>query len=444
MPSPTPLFDPGVTDLVERDRRRVWHPYAPMPATTDAVPVLGASGTRLHLADGRQVVDGMSSWWAAIHGYRHPVLDGAIRDQLDRMAHVMFGGLTHPPAIEVCEALVDLAPRGLEHVFLADSGSVSIEVAIKMAIQYWSGRGRPDRRRLLTVRSGYHGDTLGAMSVCDPENGMHHLFADVMPQQIFAAPPTPAFDQPFTSSHVAELDDLLLAHRGEVAAVILEPVVQGAGGMRFYSPDYLAAVRSLCDEHDVLLIADEIATGFGRTGTMWGCDHAGIAPDIMCVGKALTGGYMTMAATLCTPEVAEGVSAAESGALMHGPTFMGNPLGCAVASASIRLLTSHSWSDTVAAIEESLRSGLTPLQGAPGVTDVRVLGAIGVVEMDDSIPMDVAQQVLLDRGVWLRPFGRLLYTMPPYVCSEPDLDAITAAMTAVVERVGERSARPAD
>lgn len=439
MPTPTPLFDPGVTDLVERDRRRVWHPYAPMPAASPAVPVVAASGTRLHLADGRRVVDGMSSWWAAIHGYRHPVLDGAIRDQLDRMAHVMFGGLTHPPAIEVCETLVDLAPRGLEHVFLADSGSVSVEVAIKMAIQYWAGRGLPDRRRLLTVRSGYHGDTLGAMSVCDPETGMHHLFADVVPAQIFAGAPSPAFDEPFSSGHVAELDDLLLAHRDEVAAVILEPVVQGAGGMRFYAPDYLAAVRSLCDEHDVLLIADEIATGFGRTGTMWGCDHAGIAPDIMCVGKALTGGYMTMAATLCTTEVAEGVSEAESGALMHGPTFMGNPLGCAVASASIRLLTSHSWSDTVAGIEGRLRAGLAGLDGAPGVTDVRVLGAIGVVEMDEAIPMGLAQQVLLDRGVWLRPFGRLLYTMPPYVCSDADLDSITAAMTDVVERLGPGS-----
>jgi adenosylmethionine---8-amino-7-oxononanoate aminotransferase len=430
--APMPSEPPDLTSLAERDRHRVWHPYAPMPATMPAVPVASAAGSRLNLVDGREVIDGMSSWWAAIHGYAHPALDEAIRAQLDHMAHVMFGGLTHAPAVELCELLVDIAPDGLEHVFLADSGSVSIEVAHKMAIQYWVGRGRPERHRLATVRSGYHGDTLGAMSVCDPVNGMHHLFADVVPQQLFAPMPAPGFHEPFEPRHIAELDELLLTHQGEVAAVILEPVVQGAGGMRFYSPDYLTAVRALCDEHEVLLIADEIATGFGRSGALWGCDHAGIAPDIMCIGKALTGGYLSMAATLCTPEVAEGVGRAEPGALMHGPTFMGNPLGCAVSLASIQLLLSQPWQDTIERIETGLRSGLAPAVGAPGVTDVRSLGAIGVIELDEPVDMVASQRVLLDQGVWLRPFGRLLYTMPTYVTTDDEVAAICEAMLAVV------------
>lgn len=430
-----PSSTPHLPSLADRDLSTVWHPYAPMPAASPPVVVEAASGVRLHLADGRQVVDGMSSWWAAIHGYRHPVLDQAVRDQLDSMAHVMFGGLTHAPAVELSELLVDLAPGDLRHVFLADSGSVSVEVAIKMAIQYWTGVGRPERRRLLTVRSGYHGDTLGAMSVCDPVTGMHQLFGEVVPLQLFAPTPTPAYGEPFAPSHVADLDELLMAHGHEVAAVILEPVVQGAGGMRFYSPDYLAAVRALCDDHDVLLIADEIATGFGRSGTFFGCDQAGIAPDIMCLGKALTGGYMTLAATLCTPRVAEGVSSAASGALMHGPTFMANPLACAVALASIGLLVSRPWQDEVAALDAGLRQGLEPARGRPGVADVRVLGAIGVVEMTDPLPMAGTQQVLLDHGVWLRPFGRLLYAMPPYVTDADDLRRITEAMLAVVDQV---------
>jgi len=424
----------GAGSLVDRDLATVWHPYAPMPSALAPVPVVGASGTRLRLSDGREVVDGMSSWWAAVHGYRHPVLDQAVRDQLDATAHVMFGGLTHEPAVALAEQLVAIAPPGLEHVFLADSGSVAVEVAIKMALQHARGTGRPGRTRLLTVRGGYHGDTLGCMSVCDPVNGMHSMFADVLPRQLFAPVPSPRHGEPFDDGHVAELADLLAAHHDEVAAIILEPVVQGAGGMRFYAPGYLAAVRRLCEEHEVLLVADEIATGFGRSGELWGCDHAGVAPDVMCVGKALTGGYVTMGAVLCTPAVAAGVSAAESGALMHGPTFMGNPLASAVSLASVRVLLSRDWRGEVAAIERGLRAGLAPLADAPGVTDVRVLGAIGVVELDEPVDMAASQRVLLDHGVWLRPFGRLLYTMPPYVSTGDDVATVTAAMAAVVEQ----------
>ncbi len=427
--------DPGghSGDLIQRDRRHLWHPYAPMPSAIPPVPVVSAAGTNLTLADGRQVIDGMSSWWAAIHGHCHPVLDEAVRTQLDAVAHVMFGGITHPAAVELAELLVEVAPPGLQHVFLADSGSVSVEVAIKMALQYARGTGRPERTHLLTVASGYHGDTLAAMSVCDPVTGMHSMFSDILPAQFFAPAPQPRYGEPFGPEHIAEFSRLLATHRDEVAAVILEPVVQGAGGMRFYAPDYLAEVRGLCDRHGVLLIADEIATGFGRTGRMFGCDHAGVAPDIMCVGKALTGGYLSMAAALCTPEVATGVSAAESGALMHGPTFMGNPLAAAVATASIRLLRSRPWAAEVAAIGASLETGLAPAAELPGVADVRVLGAIGVIETTSEVPVAATQELLLDRGVWLRPFGRLLYTMPPYISSDEDLDRITGAMVAAAE-----------
>jgi adenosylmethionine-8-amino-7-oxononanoate aminotransferase len=431
-----PATENASSGLVARDRERVWHPYAPMPATLPPVAVIGAAGTRLQLADGREVVDGMSSWWAAIHGYRHPVLDRAVRDQLDATAHVMFGGITHAPAVELAELLTSITPPGLDHVFFADSGSVSVEVAIKMALQYARGTGRPGRTRLLTVRGGYHGDTLGAMSVCDPFNGMHSMFADVLPPQLFAPVPAPVFGEALLPEHTAELDALLDRHADEIAGVILEPVVQGAGGMRFYAPEYLAHVRRRCDEHGVLLIADEIATGFGRSGTLFGCEHAGVSPDIMCLGKALTGGYLTMAATLCTPDVAAGVSAAEAGALMHGPTFMANPLAAAVSLASVGLLLSRPWRDEVATIERGLVDGLAGLAGRPGVDDVRVLGAIGVVEMTEPVPMAESQAVLLDHGVWLRPFGCLLYCMPPFISSSADIDAITSAMVAVVDAVG--------
>jgi adenosylmethionine-8-amino-7-oxononanoate aminotransferase len=426
-----------VQDLADRDRALLWHPYAPATTHPGEAPlaVVSASGVRLRLADGRELIDGMSSWWAAIHGYRHPALDDAVRNQIGVMSHVMFGGLTHRPAVELAERLVSITPDALERVFLSDSGSVAVEVAMKMALQYQRGRGRPGRRRMLTVRGGYHGDTFGAMSVCDPVTGMHSMFEGVLAPQIFAPVPMPAYGDTFTVEHVAELGGLLTEHRDEVAALVLEPVVQGAGGMRFYSPDYLAAVRELCDEAGVLLIADEVATGFGRSGELFGCDHAGVTPDIMCLGKAMTGGYLSMAATLCTAEVGQGVSAAESGALMHGPTFMANPLAAAVSIASIDLLVGGDWRATIRRVEDGLVAGLSPAKGRPGVADVRVLGAIGVIEMVEPVPA-AARSVFVDRGVWLRPFGRLLYTMPPYVADDADVATICAAMLSVVDGFG--------
>jgi adenosylmethionine-8-amino-7-oxononanoate aminotransferase len=349
------------------------------------------------------------------------------------MAHVMFGGLTHAPAVELAELLVDITPAGLSHVFFCDSGSVAVEVAVKMALQHWLGRGRPERQRLLTVRGGYHGDTLAAMSVCDPVTGMHHLFAHALPQQLFAPLPSPVFGAAFDDSHLEALRSLLRAHAQEIAAVVLEPIVQGAGGMRFYAPEYLRGVRALCDEFDVLLVADEIATGFGRSGALFACDHAGVAPDILCLGKALTGGYLSMAATLCTTEVAHAVSAAEGGALMHGPTFMANPLGCAVSLASVRLLLGRPWLDDVRRIEAGLVRGIEPLRGHDAVADVRALGAIGVVELHRPVDMPTATRAALDAGAWLRPFGRLVYAMPPYLSTDDDLSVITDAMRAVVE-----------
>jgi len=420
-------------DLLATDRDLVWHPYAPMPATVTPRAVVSAEGVRLRLAPGRdagdgtvEVVDGMSSWWAAIHGYRHPVLDAAVTGQLGAMSHVMFGGLTHGPAVALARALVDLAPGELAHVFLSDSGSVSVEVAIKMCLQYQRSRGRPAKHRLLTWRGGYHGDTFGAMSVCDPDGGMHSLWRDVLPQQVFASAPPRGFE----TGYVAELVRLVETHADELAAVIVEPVVQGAGGMRFHDPRYLHVLREVCLANDVLLVFDEIATGFGRTGEMFAADHAGIAPDVMCVGKALTGGYMSLAATLCTPEVARGISDGEAGVLMHGPTFMGNPLACAVAGASIGLLRGSDWRGRVAAISDGLRAGLAPARALPGVRDVRVLGAIGVVQLDHEVDMAAATDAAVAAGVWLRPFRDLVYTMPPYVCTADEIATITAGVCA--------------
>jgi len=412
------------TDLLAADRAHVWHPYASMPATVSPLPVASAAGVRLRLADGRELVDGMSSWWTAIHGYGHPVLDAAVREQLGAMSHVMFGGLTHAPAVELARLLVEITPAGLEHVFLADSGSVSVEVAIKMCLQYWRSRGRPDKHRLLTWRGGYHGDTFGAMSVCDPDGGMHTLWRDVLPQQVFARRPPAAFE----TAYVAELAELVERHADELAAVIVEPVVQGAGGMRFHDPRYLHVLRELCLAHEVLLVFDEIATGFGRTGELFAADHAGVAPDVMCVGKALTGGYVTMAAALCTSELARGITGGEAGVLMHGPTFMGNPLAAAVAGASTRLLLERDWRAEVTAISRALEAGLAPARALPGVVDVRVLGAIGVVQLDGPVDVAAATAAAVSAGVWLRPFRDLVYTMPPYVCTPDDLATITAGV----------------
>ncbi|MDR7171548.1 adenosylmethionine-8-amino-7-oxononanoate aminotransferase [Nocardia kruczakiae] len=407
------------------DAAHVWHPYGGFPASTEPLVVASAAGTRLTLADGRELVDGMSSWWAAVHGYRHPVLDAALVEQSRRMSHVMFGGLTHEPAVRLSQLLVELTPDGLDKVFLCDSGSVSVEVAAKMCLQYWRALGQPGKRRLFTWRGGYHGDTFTPMSVCDPEGGMHSLWTDVLAEQIFA--PVPPVD--FDPAYVAELDRLLAAHAHETAAVIVEPVVQGAGGMRFHHPRYLNELRRLCDEHGVLLVFDEIATGFGRTGTLFAADAAGVVPDVMCVGKAITGGYMTLAAALCTTRIAETVSAAHGG-LMHGPTFMGNPLACAVAVASVELLLSRDWAGEVAAIEAGLKSGLAAAQDNPRVVDVRVLGAIGVVELDHSIDMVAATRAAVEAGVWLRPFRNLVYTMPPFISSADDIARIAAGVVA--------------
>jgi adenosylmethionine-8-amino-7-oxononanoate aminotransferase len=406
------------TSLLEADRRHVWHPYGPMPGREAPLPVTGASGVRLRLADGRELIDGMSSWWSAIHGYRHLVLDAAVREQLERMAHVMFGGLTHEGAIALAERLVEMAPPGLEHVFFADSGSVAVEVAIKMCLQ-----ARPGRTRLLTVRGGYHGDTFGAMAVCDPVGGMHSLFTGALPEHVFADRPPAVLDD----AYAAHVHSLAERHAGELAAVIVEPVVQGAGGMWFYDPAVLRLLREGCDRHGLLLVFDEIATGFGRTGPMFAAEHAGVAPDVMCVGKALTGGYLTLAATLCTPAVA---SSLEGGALMHGPTFMANPLACAAALASTGLLTDGRRRDDVARIEAALRAGLEPARELPGVADVRVLGAIGVVQLDRPVDMAAATRAAVERGVWLRPFRDLVYAMPPYVASDDEVAAITGAMVA--------------
>lgn len=414
-------------DLTTFDRHHVWHPYNAIGSDLAVFPVVSAEGVRLRLADGRELIDGMASWWCAIHGYNHPQMNRALEGQLGRMAHVMFGGLTHPPAVQLARQLVEITPASLEVVFFADSGSVSMEAALKMAVQYWHARGQK-RQRFLTVRGGYHGDTFGAMSVCDPVNGMHTLFSDMLPQHLFADPPPAGFDRPCTDADLASLRGHLEAHGGEIAAIVMEPIVQGAGGMRFHSPAYLRRVRALCDEFGVLLILDEIATGFGRTGRMFACEHAGIEPDILALGKALTGGYMTMAALLTNRHVAETIGQGEPGLFMHGPTFMANPLACAAASASIELLLESPWRQRVQAIEQGLKRGLAPCADWPQVKEVRVLGAIGVVELHEPVDMAVIQPRFVENGVWVRPFGRLVYLMPPFVISPEDLQYLTAAV----------------
>jgi adenosylmethionine---8-amino-7-oxononanoate aminotransferase len=454
--------------LLELDRQRVWHPYAPMPGAHSPLVVAEASGVRLRLAPGgrrgvvppwpgdagAELIDGMSSWWAALHGYAHPALDAAAREQLARMSHVMFGGLTHEPAVTLADRLVALAPDGLEHVFLCDSGSVSVEVAVKMCLQYWRSRGLPGKNRLLTWRGGYHGDTFMAMSVCDPEGGMHRMWDGVLPRQVFAGLPPAGFAAGVDEAYADELRQLIERHKAELAAVIVEPVVQGAGGMRFHDPGYLRVLREACDAHGVLLVFDEIATGFGRTGALFAAEHAGVSPDVMCVGKALTGGYLSLAAALASGEVAAGIAAGELPVLAHGPTFMGNPLACAVANASLDVLLGDrapgdlattasypdGWRAAVTRIEAGLRAGLAPAAGRAGVADVRVLGAIGVVQLDREVDIAAATAAAVRAGVWLRPFRDLVYTMPPYVTADEDVAAICAGVLAAVEAVASELA----
>ena len=417
------------------DRHHVWHPYTSVTNPLPVYPVARAYDVFLELEDGRRLIDGMSSWWAAIHGYNHPVLNAAVVSQLQRMSHVMFGGLTHEPAVTLAQQLVALTPAPLQKVFFSDSGSVAVEVAIKMAIQYWAALGKPSKNRLLTVHSGYHGDTFAAMSVCDPVTGMHSLFKGSIQEQYFAESPACRFHEPCTDEDMADLHLKLERHYSDIAAVILEPVVQGAGGMRFYSPDYLRRLRELCDSYDVLLILDEIATGFGRTGKMFALEHAAIVPDIMCVGKALTGGYMTLAATLTTGSVAETICSGTPGLFMHGPTFMANPLACAVASASIHLLESYDWQASVLRLEAGLRQGLEPCRSFSHVLDVRVLVAIGVVELQNPVFMATIQKQFVDKGVWVRPFGRLVYLMPSFIMTDNELSLLTAAVCDVVQSI---------
>ncbi|MFJ4685290.1 adenosylmethionine--8-amino-7-oxononanoate transaminase [Streptomyces sp. NPDC091377] len=416
-----------VPELLELDRRHVWHPYGPMPGQVEPLVVESARGVRLRLADGSgELIDAMSSWWSVIHGHNHPVLNEAAREQLGSMSHVMFGGLTHEPAVRLAKLLVDIAPPGLEHVFLSDSGSVSVEVAVKMCLQYWRSLGRPEKRRMLTWRGGYHGDTWQPMAVCDPEGGMHQLWSGVLPEHVFADAPPTAYDE----AYAGHLREMIGRHAHELAAVIVEPVVQGAGGMRFHSPAYLRVLREACDAADVLLVCDEIATGFGRTGALFAAEHAAVTPDVMCVGKAMTGGYLSMAATLCTARVADGISRGEVPVLAHGPTFMGNPLAAAVACASIELLLGQDWRAEVKRIESGLREALAPAAGLPGVRDVRVLGAIGVVQLDHPVDMRAATAAAVREGVWLRPFRDLVYTMPPYVTDDQDVARIGRAVCA--------------
>ncbi len=414
--------------LLDFDRQHIWHPYSAIGANQPLWRVKSAEGVRLHLADGSELIDGMSSWWSAIHGYNHPSLNSALQEQIGKMSHVMFGGLTHEPAIKLAKLLIDITPLDIQTVFFSDSGSVAVEVSMKMAIQYWHGKGKSRKQRFLSLKNGYHGDTFGAMSVCDPVTGMHSLFSDTLTEQFFVDAPTCKFNASCNEEDITPLKDQLKKHHETIAAVIMEPIVQGAGGMRFYSPEYLQQARSLCDEYGVLLILDEIATGFGRTGKMFACEYANIEPDIMCVGKALTGGYLTLAATMTTKEISETISHGNPGLFMHGPTFMANPLACSAGVASLELLLSTDWKHNIKRIESRLVKGLSACEALDNAADVRVLGAIGVVELKEPVNLADIQPKFVEQGVWVRPFGKLVYLMPPFIMSDDDLDYLTQAV----------------